>query len=232
MTDMSIILSALFWSAATIALYVGSKLAHKRFRKWWSAPVIIAPLLLIALALLAHVSYGDYIRGTHWLIVLIGPATVAFAAPIYAQRALIRRHWPVLLAGMVAGSAASMLSAYGLARALGLDRSLMLSLIPRSVSTPFAMSVSAHIGGVPALSAVFVIITGVIGAMIGEALLYRLPLQSPLSRGALFGAGAHAVGTNKAYQLNADDGAIAGLVMVLSGIGNVLLAPAILYILS
>ncbi|MDE1150979.1 MAG: LrgB family protein [Micavibrio sp.] len=232
MMDASLILSALFWSTATIALYAGSKAAHKRLRKWWSAPVIIAPVLLIALALAAHVSYGDYIHGTHWLLMLIGPATVAFAAPIYAQRALIRRHWPVLLAGMVTGSAVSMLSAYALAQALGLDRALMLSLIPRSVSTPFAMSISAHIGGVPALSAVFVIITGVIGAIIGEALLYRLPLRSPLSRGALFGAGAHAVGTNKAYQLNVEDGAIAGLVMVLSGIGNVLLAPVLLYLLS
>jgi len=225
MIDTSFIISAFFWSAATIALYAGTRLAHRKFRKWWTAPVILAPVLLISLALLAHIGYGEYIRGTHWLLALIGPATTAFAAPIYRQRALIRQHWPVLLAGMVAGTGASIASAYGLALALGLDRAMMLTLIPRSVSTPFAMSIAGTIGGVPALAAVFVIVTGVIGAVLGEFLIYRLPLRSALSRGALFGAGAHAVGTNKAYQLAPEDGAIAGLVMVLSGIGNVLIVP-------
>lgn len=229
MTGTSVFLTGIFWSFATIALYVGTRLAHRRFRKWWTAPVILAPVLLISLALLAHVDYKTYIQGTHWLLLLIGPATTAFAAPIYQQRALIRQHWPVLLAGMVAGTTVSIATAYALSRALGLDRAMMLTLIPRSVSTPFAMSIAGSLGGMPALAAVFVIITGVIGAVMGEFLIYRLPFRSPLSRGALFGAGAHAVGTNKAYQLGPADGSIAGLVMVLSGIGNVLAVPLLLY---
>lgn len=224
-----VLITGVFWSAATIALYVGTRLAYRRFRKWWTAPVILAPVLLISLALLAHVDYKTYIQGTHWLLLLIGPATTAFAAPIYQQRALIRQHWPVLLAGMVAGTMVSIATAYALSRALGLNRAMMLTLIPRSVSTPFAMSIAGSLGGMPALAAVFVIITGVIGAVMGEFLIYRLPLRSPLSRGALFGAGAHAVGTNKAYQLGPADGSIAGLVMVLSGIGNVLAVPLLLY---
>jgi putative effector of murein hydrolase len=160
---------------------------------------------------------------------LLGPATVAFAVPIYEQRKLIVRHWPALVIGIAVGSVTAIVTAWGLASALGVDDKLRLTLLPRSVSTPFAMAVSGQIGGIPDLTAVFVILTGVLGAAIGEVLLYSLPLRSALARGAAFGMAAHAVGSNKAHQINSEEGAIASLVMVLAmvlaGIVNVLAAP-------
>jgi putative effector of murein hydrolase len=192
----------------------------------------VTPLLLIAITASSHTSYSTYIHGTHWLITLLGPATVAFAVPIYKQRKTIRRHWIVLAVGVFIGSATAMVSAWGLAGIFGLDGTLRLSLLPRSISTPFAMTVSGQIGGVPDLTAVFVILTGVFGAAFGAAILYRLPLRSALARGALFGMGAHAVGSNRAHQINRDEGAIAGLVMVLAGIVNVLAAPLLAYFLK
>jgi len=213
------------WSAVTIALYFLAKFVHRRLPRWWTAPLIMAPLLLMAIIVLSGTRYATYIGGTHWLIALLGPATVAFAVPIWEQRKTIKRHWPALIIGIVAGSLTAIVSAWALARALDLDASLTLSLLPRSISTPFAMTVSGQIGGVPDLTAVFVILTGVLGAAIGEVMLYALPLRSPLARGAAFGMGAHAVGSNKAHQINNEEGAIAGLVMVLAGILNVLVAP-------
>lgn len=220
-----------FWSAATIALYLSAKAIHRRWPTWWTAPLAIAPILLIGLTLALHTSYRDYIGGTRWLLALLGPATVAFAIPIYEQRDLIRRHWPVLTAGVLVGSLTAIGSAWDLASLLGLDNSLRLSLMPRSISTPFAMIVSGDIGGDPDLTAVFVVITGVAGTALGELMLHWLPLRSVLARGALFGMGAHGAGVAKAHSIGREEGSIAGLVMVLVGLLNVLAAPLLGHLL-
>lgn len=222
---------ALFWSVLTVVFYLVSKRLYRLWPRWWLMPLAVTPALLIIVVLSLHESYRDYIRGTGWLVSLLGPATVAFAVPIYEQRALIRRHWPVLAAGMVAGSATAMLSGWALATLLGLDGSLRLSLLPRSISTPFAMTVSGDIGGIPDLTAVFVVLTGVLGAVLGEFMLAWLPLRSTLARGALFGLGAHGAGTAKAHEIGREEGSVAGLVMVLVGLLNVLLAPLLAQLL-
>lgn len=229
--DSSMLLAAC-WSAVTIASYVLAKGLYRRWPRWWTSPLLVAPLVLMAIILSVHVSYRDYIWGTHWLVTLLGSAMVAFAVPIYQQRRLIRRRWRQLMVGMLVGSVTAMCSAWGLATVLGLDGSLRLSLLPRSISTPFAMVVSGQIGGVPELTAFFVVFTGVLGAALGEAMLVWLPLRSVLARGALFGMGAHAIGAAKAYQIGREEGSIAGLVMVLVGILNVLAAPILAYILK
>ena len=221
------IVAAVFWSVATIAFYLVAKAAYRRWHRWWLMPLALAPLMLIVAVLALHTSYHDYIRGTHWIVGLLGPATVAFAVPIYEQRALIRRRWPLLLVGMIAGSLTAFITSWALASVLGLNEALRLSLLPRSISTPFAMAVSGEIGGVPDLTAVFVIVTGILGAVIGEILLARFPIRSALARGALLGLGAHGAGTAKAHELGREEGSIAGLVMVLVGLFNVLLAPLV-----
>jgi putative effector of murein hydrolase len=199
------------WSAATIAFYQLGKAIHRHRPYWWTAPLVVTPALLLAIALAFHTSYRDYFSGAHWLVVLLGPATVAFAIPIYEQRAVVRRHWPVLLAGALVGSCAAIASAWALASLMGLSGSLRLSLLPRSVSTPFAMAV--------------------FGAALGETMLRWLPLRSALARGAMLGMGAHGVGVAKALQIGRDEGSIAGLVMVLVGLLNVLAAPLLAQVL-
>jgi predicted murein hydrolase (TIGR00659 family) len=222
------LVQAAVWSLATILLYLLAKRVHRRWPRWWLMPLAVAPALLMIAALALNVSYRDYIRGTHWLVALLGPATVAFAVPIYEQRALIRRRWPLLLAGMIAGSLTAVATSWALAYLLGIDGELRLSLLPRSISTPFAMEVSGEIGGVPDLTAVFVVLTGLIGAAVGDIVLARLPLRSTLAKGALFGVGAHGAGTARAHHNGREEGAIAGLVMVLVGLMNVALAPLII----
>jgi putative effector of murein hydrolase len=223
----NLILGGVLWSVVTLALYWGGKVLHRRHQSWWSSPLLTASVFLILVLVTFHVSYGTYAAGTHWLVQLLAPATVAFAVPIYEQRALIRRYWPVLTLGAVVGSAASMGASWGMASLLGLDHELQMSLLPRSVTTPFAVIVSHQLGGTAELTAVFVVITGVLGAAIGEVLSLRLPLKSPVSRGALFGMGAHAVGTAKAHQLDGEVGALAGVVMIFVGLLNVALAPVV-----
>ncbi|MBS7540566.1 LrgB family protein [Ancylobacter lacus] len=221
----------LLWSLVTIGFYAAAKRIYRRWPRWWLSPLAVTPALIALVVVGLHASYRDYIGGTRWLVLLLGPATVAFAFPIYEQRALIRRHWPVLLAGMVAGSATAVLTSWALATAVGLDGVLRLSLLPRSMSTPFAMEVSGDIGGVPDLTAIFVVITGIAGGALGDLVLARLRFGSALARGALFGLGAHGVGTARAHQIGQTEGAVAGLVMVLVGLLNVLAAPLVAHLL-
>ena len=217
--------TAFVWSSATILLYFPNRQLHRLVPKWWTSPLMLTPILLVWLAVELHIGYSKYIRATHWLVSLLGAVTVAFAVPIYEQRKLISESWKILIIGLLVGSATSVISSWTLATVLGLNDSVRLSLLPRSISTPFAMSVSSSIGGMPDLTAVFVALTGVFGAALGEAIIYWLPLRSALARGALLGMGAHGAGVAKAHRIGQEEGAIAGLVMVFVGVTNVLVAP-------
>ena len=221
----------LVWSVVTIGFYGLSKHVYGKWPRWWLMPLAVTPVLIAVTLLAFHANYHEYIGGTRWLVLLLGPATVAFAIPIYEQRALIRRHWPTLLVGMVAGSLTAIVTSWALATLVGLDRTVLLSLLPRSISTPFAMEVSGDIGGIPDLTAVFVVVTGIAGALIGDMILARIPLASALARGALFGVGAHGAGTARAQQIGETEGAVAGLVMVLVGLLNVMAAPFVAHVL-
>lgn len=224
--------AALFWPLATIAVYLAARRVYRLWPHWWTSPLVLTPALLILLALVLHAGYRSYIHGTHWLLAMLGPTTVAFALPIYEQRAVIRRHWPVLVVGVLVGSTIAMASAWGISTWLGLSEDLRLSLLPRSMGSPFAMRVSDGIGGMPNLTAVFVALTGILGAALGDLLLRWLPLRSSLARGALFGMGAHGVGVARAQQIGREEGSVAGLVMILAGLLNVLAAPVLAFCLS
>ncbi|UVM56791.1 LrgB family protein [Pseudomonas sp. B21-012] len=221
----------LFWLALTLLAYLGSRWLYRRTGRYLLSPLILVPAVLLAIAVPLHTAYAEYARNTHWLMSVLGPVTVAFAVPIWEQRALLARHWPALTLGMLVGSAASIGSSWGLAQLLALDSSVSLSLVPRSITTPFAMPLAKDLGGVPELTAVFVMFTGVLGAMFGGVLLKYLPLRTPLARGALFGVGAHGAGVSRAHEVGGEEGSVAGLVMVLTGLLNLFAAPLLTLLL-
>ena len=216
---------SLFWLGLTLLTYVFSRWVYGRTGRYLLSPLILVPFVLLAVAIPLHTAYAEYARDTHWLMLILGPVTVAFAVPIWQQRQMLLRHGPALLVGMLVGSVASICSSYGLARALSLDTHLALSLVPRSITTPFAMPVAQDLGGVPELTAVFVRSTGVFGAFLGGLLLKWLPLRSSLARGALFGVGAQGAGVSRAREVGGEEGSVAGLVMVLTGLLNLFAAP-------
>ena len=222
---MKLELMPMFWLAFTLLAYLFSRWLYRRTGRYVLSPLILVPALLLALAVPLHTAYAEYSSNTHWLMLVLGPVTVAFAVPIWQQRRLLVRHWSALLLGMLAGSAASIATSFGLAKPLALDSSVTLSLVPRSITTPFAMPLAQHLGGVPELTAVFVMFTGVFGAMLGGVLLKWLPLRSALARGALFGVGAHGAGVSRAHEVGGEEGSVAGLVMVLTGLLNLFAAP-------
>ena len=224
---MAIDIHPVLWAAATVGFYMLSLAAHRHHSRWWTSPLVLTWAQCFTLALALHVTYRDYIQGTHWLLTMLGPATVAFAMPIYGHRALIRNYWAVLLVGVIAGSVVAFTTTWLMAGLLDLPTDLRLSLMPRSVTTPFALEFVKDVGGVPELAAVCVVVTGLLGAAVGESMLIWLPLRSALARGALFGMGAHAVGMAKAREIGDVEGSVAGLTMILAGVASVLAAPVL-----
>ncbi len=156
---------------------------------------------------------------------LLGPATVALAIPLYDQRARLTRLWLPLTLGLVAGVITAIASALGIAWALGASRETLLSLAPKSVTTPIAMGISEKIGGLPSLTAVFVILTGMIGAIIARPLLNALRIDSHPARGFAVGVAAHGIGTARAFQVSEQMGAFAGLAMGLTALMTAFIAP-------
>ncbi len=209
----------------TIALYAVGKRLYARFRQPWLTPLVIVPAMLAAVVLSMHIPYSVYFADTRWLMWLLGPATVAFAVPIYEYRDLMRRHWISLASGVTVGIVVAVSGSFAFAKLLHLAPDIARSLITRSVSTPFALAVSDQIHAPKQLTALFVIATGICGMLLGELVLAVLPLRSRLARGAMFGAAAHGVGTAKARELGSEEGVVASLTMMIAGVVMVLLAP-------
>jgi putative effector of murein hydrolase len=139
------------WSSLTILVYLGNRFLYQKHRAWWLSPILASPMALCLGAYSSGTTYRTYIHGTHWLVQLLGPVTVAFAVPIYRYRVLIRKNCVYLAVGILVGCLVASITSWGLATMFHMDRTIVLSIIPRSMSTPFAMSVSRRIGGNPGL---------------------------------------------------------------------------------
>lgn len=213
--------------ALTVGLFYANQALHRRHPRVWLTPAICTSAILIAVVELSSTPFTLYYGDTRWLSWLLGPATVAFALPVYQQRDLVRRHWLALGLGSVVGIAVSLASTLLLDRLLGLQGSTAHSLLARSVSTPFALEATRHLGGSAQLTGVFVVVTGLFGIVLGQVLLALLPLRRRIARGAPFGAAAHGFGMSAARRIGKEEGAVAGLTMIFSGILMVLLAPVL-----
>lgn len=188
-------------------------------------PVLIAVAILVALLTAAGVSYQTYFAGAQFVHFLLGPATVALAVPLYRQLARLRQAWFAVLTGLLVGSAVAAGSAIAIARALGVSPGIVASLAPKSVTAPVAMAVSQKLGGAPSLTAVVVMLTGVLGAMLGPPLLDLLRVRDPAARGLAMGVASHGIGTARALQESETAGAFSGLAMGLNALATSILLP-------
>ena len=188
-------------------------------------PVVLAVAVLVAMLLITGTDYGTYFDGAQFVHFLLGPATVALAVPLYNQFRQVRRSMGPLLASIVVGSLTASVSAVAAAWMLGAAETTLISLAPKSVTTPIAMGISERLGGLPSLTAVLVILTGVIGAMLGPPLLTLLRVRDWRARGLAIGVASHGIGTARAMQVNEVAGAFAGLAMGLNALATAILLP-------
>jgi len=218
----------LLWLTLTLAAYgAGDALFKASGRKPMVNPVLIAVAFLAVLLQLTETSYATYFAGAQFVHFMLGPATVALAIPLYANLNHIKKAALPMIAALVAGSLAAMFSAVGIGAALGLDTDILLALIPKSATAPVALGVSEAIGGSPSLTAVFVITTGITGAIIATPLLNLLRITDWRARGFAVGVTSHGIGTARAFQVNETAGAFSGVGMGLNALLTALIAPII-----
>ncbi|MEB0135090.1 LrgB family protein [Actimicrobium sp. CCC2.4] len=218
--------SPLLGLTATLLAYQLASLIYQRARfNPLANPVAIAVAILVLVLTLTGTSYKTYFDGAQFVHFLLGPATVALAIPLYQQLPALRRDWFALLVGMLAGSTAAIATAMGVAWALGASPVTILSLAPKSVTSPIAMGIAEKIGGLPSLTAVMVIATGILGATLARTILTWMKFTDHKVMGFALGVTAHGIGTARGFQVSEEMGAFAGLAMGLSGVMTALLLP-------
>lgn len=222
----------LLWLTATLVIFqLTNWLYQKTGRRPWLNPVLVAIVVIVGLLLVTGTPYQTYFDGAQFVHFLLGPATVALAIPLYEQRHRLKRLLVPLLGALLVGSATAVLAAIGLAKLLGVAAPTMLSLVPKSVTTPVAMGIAEKIGGVPSLTAVLVILTGIFGAVAGPAILDRLGVKEPEVQGFSIGLASHGIGTARAFQISEATGAFSGLAMGMNAWVTPLLAPVLVSLL-
>jgi predicted murein hydrolase (TIGR00659 family) len=208
----------LFGLSATLVVYVLVQALYAKLNQApWANPVLWSVVTLASLLSVTGVGYPTYFSGAQFIHFLLGPAVVALAWPLWERLAALRRHWRALLAAAILGGGAASGSAMLLGWLFGLPHEVLLSLAPKSVTTPVAMGIADKIGGTPALAAVFAVVTGMVGALSGKALFGMLKIPTDgdgwMARGFSMGTAAHGIGAARALQVNSDAGAFAGLAL-------------------
>ncbi|MDQ5943032.1 MAG: hypothetical protein QG572_1848 [Pseudomonadota bacterium] len=191
-------------------------------------PVLIAVTTLVSLLLATGTPYQTYFDGAQFVHFLLGPATVALAIPLYVHFRRVKAMLLPIVVGLIAGSLTAAFSALLVAKALGASVATQLSLAPKSVTTPIAMGIAERIGGLPSLTAVLVITTGILGAVAGRYLFDALGVRDPAIRGFATGVTAHGIGTARAFQESEQAGAFSALAMGMNGLLTALLLPVLL----
>lgn len=215
----------LFGVAITLAAFQLSYAAYDKTRWVFLQPVLLSMLLVIGVLLACGLGYEEYRGSAQLLTVMLGPATVALAVPLYLNLRRIRELFgPIMITLLLGGITATALG-MALAWGFGADRMILMTLAPKSVTSPIAMLVAEQIGGIVALAAVFVMITGILGAIFGPELLRRFGVHHPAARGMALGLTSHAVGTAQALQESDECGAFAALAMSLMGLLTAVLLP-------
>lgn len=215
--------------AGTLGVYLASARIGRRFdNPPWCNPALVSVATVAAALLLLKIPYTRYFQAVRPIHFMLGPATVALAYPLYLQVPRLRTLYRPLLVALFAGSVTGILSAVLIGRALGLPHNVQLALAPKSVTTPIAMGIMDKLGGEATLTAVFVVLTGLVGATWTFGLLDLLRVKDPAVRGFAQGLSAHGFGTARAFQLDHRLGAFAGLAMALNGLLTAILVPLIL----
>lgn len=195
-------------------------------------PVLMSILALVYILLSLEIPYERYDIGGQWISFFLGPITVMFAIPIYKQIPTLKKYWKAILIGISAGVLTSFAAVYIMAILFGIEKSLLLSLLPKSITTPMGIAACESIGGIVSITIISIIITGVSGHMLTPSICKLCKIDHPVARGIAIGASSHAMGTTRALEMGEVEGAMSSLSIGITGIITVLLLPILLKLLA
>ena len=197
----------------------------KKFKLGIFNPLLISIIITIIVLAVSGVDYDVYNQGARYLSWFLTPATVCLAIPLYKQLHLLKKHGAAVAVSITSGVATSAVSIFLMCRVLGLSHTHYVTLLPKSITTAIGMGVSEEAGGIVTLTVISIIITGVLGNMVGETVLKLAKIDHPVAKGLAFGTSAHAVGTAKALELGEVEGAMSSLSIAVAGLLTVIAVP-------
>jgi len=222
------LLTTLVWLSVTVVAFAAMDRVSRHFgRHPLAHPVLWATPLIIAVLMATGTNYSVYQSSTAVLSFLLGPAVVSLAVPIWGQRAMIRKLAVPIALALSAGALTAIVSAVGIVWMFGAPAEILASIAPRSATTPVGMAVAQTLGGIPALAAVIVVCSGVLGAMVATPLLNLLGVDDQRARGFAVGVAAHGAGAARAFEVHPTTGAYAGLGMALNAVATATLLSII-----
>ncbi|WHY72363.1 LrgB family protein [Fictibacillus enclensis] len=214
----------------TVAVYIAMTKLYVRFSYPILIPVLTTTVAIILLLLAFHVSYDQYMIGGKWINSLLGPAVVALAYPLYNQRKILVKYSLPIIGGVFAGLFSGMISGLLFAELFGIDRDLILSIVPKSITTPVAIQIATGIGGVPSMTVVFVMIAGFSGVILGPKIMKWFRIRSYLGKGIAFGSASHALGTSKAFEYGELTVSMSSVSMTLCAVLGSVFGPIVVWI--
>ena len=216
--------AAYFGVTVSLAGYAVGLWLKKKINKPFANPLLIAIIFVMASLSLLKIDYDTYNESAKYLSYLLTPATVCLAIPLYQQLELLKKHWKAVIGGLTAGVASSLVSVLGLSMLFGLTHEQYVSLLPKSITTAIGMGLSDELGGIVTLTVASIILTGVLGAVIGEAVCKLFRIRNRVAMGLSFGSAAHAIGTSRALEIGEVEGAMSSLAIAVSGLITVTVA--------
>lgn len=211
-------------SLSLIAYIIGMALKRK-FKVSVLNPLLISILISIIVLVIFNVDYDTYNESAKYLSWFLTPATVCLAIPLYEQWNLLKKNWMAVMAGLVSGVIMSMGIIFVLCFIMKLSHEEYVTLLPKSITTAIGMGVSEELGGYVTITVAVIVITGVLGNIIGEQTCKLFRITEPISKGLAIGSASHAIGTAKAIEMGEIEGAMSSLAIAVSGILTVLLSP-------
>lgn len=221
-----IINSSYLWITITFAAYIIGKYVHKKTGTYILAPILIAIIIVASIIKISGVPYQAYKEATKPIYMLLLPATICLAVPIHRQMKFLRKNLFLILVGTFIGAITAMGSVYILCRLFGIDSTLLASLVPKSITSAIAIDVSSKLGGIPSITVVCLMITGLTGAITLPKFLRIFKITDSLETGLAMGTAAHVLGTTRAVEIGEVESAAAGIAVVLTGIFTVIVAMA------
>ena len=218
---------SLFPLVLTLGAFQVGRLCQNKWKMPVFNPILIAVILVIPVLLITGVPYTGYKKGTDMISWLLTPATVCMALPLYEQLKVLKKSLPAALAGIAAGTVASLLCIAGLCLLLGLDRTLSVSLLPKSITTAIGIVLSENAGGIPGLTTVAILVTGITGNLLGPWLCKLLRITDPVAQGVALGTACHVIGTSRATEMGKLQGAVGSLSLTVAGILTAILFPMV-----
>lgn len=228
----AIINSPLFGILLTLVTFEIGVTISKKFKYSFLNPLLIANVLIVGFLLITGISLESYNVGGDYISVMLSPATVVLAVPLYRQISKLKQFWKPILAGIFAGSLTSLACVIVVSKLIGLSDTLMLSLLPKSITIPMGSVVSAQIGGIPSVTIIAITITGITGAVSAPAVCRFCRIKHKVAQGIAIGTASHALGTTRAMEMGEVQGAMSSLSIGVAGLFTAIVTPVILSLIA